>query len=158
MALKNNYTGSTGHTTVFHERIDGMRDVYRDDPAAFGRIMLGLWDYAIDNEVVSLDDKHENNYLKQLRSMVDLSRDGSHKFNINQTINSNLQFAVSEDDMRERLVRKGFSEEEVQLGIDRFHLKHNKKDAVTGLNLNKNGQLQDWPSVDRFLGTDYSKR
>ena len=130
-------------TTIFHERIEPLLEYYDDEPDAFGRIMLGLFKYSLDGEIITLPDKRENCDLKLLRNMVDQSRESSRKFIINQTIKSNLIAATSETDMAERLKRKGFDEDEVQMGVDRYRQKLNE-DA----GLNTDGQFPAGTSWD----------
>ena len=58
-------------TTLFHDRMEPLLEVYEDDFEAFGRLMHGLLSYSIYGEVITLDDKRENCDLKVLRNMVD---------------------------------------------------------------------------------------
>lgn len=137
-------------TVVFHERIEPIIDMFGDDPAAFGNIMLALFSYSIDGDVVELDDKYQNAVAKTLRSMIDLGRQGSRSYRVNQTIKSNLKYADSEADMRKRLEKNDFTEDEIQIGIDRYRQKQNK-DA----GLNEDGQYPkgtSWDLIEKQRG------
>lgn len=107
-------------TVVFHERLEPLLEYYDDEPEAFGRIMLALFKYSIDGEVVELKDKRENCDAKLLRNMVDQSRLSNHKYIVGQTIKSNVYVAESEDDLVQRLRKKGLNDDEVQQGIDKY--------------------------------------
>ena len=137
-------------TTIFHERIEPLLEYYDDEPDAFGRIMLAVFRYSLYGEIVELKDKRENCDAKLLRNMVDQSRESNRKYIVNQTIKSNLKAATSEADMAERLKRKGFDEEEVQMGVDRYRQKLND-DA----GLNTDGQFPagtSWDVVEKLRG------
>lgn len=135
-------------TVIFHERIEPLLEIYEDDHEAFGRIMHGLFSYSLYGEIIELPDKRENCDLKLLRNMVDQGRQSNRKYIVNQTIKSNLKVATSEDDMAERLRRKGFDEEEVQQGVDRYRQKMNEEAG-----LDSSGQFPagtSWDVVDRY--------
>jgi len=133
-------------TTLFHDRIEPLLEVYEDDFEAFGRLMHGLLSYSIYGEVITLDDKRENCDLKVLRNMVDMGRESSRKYQINQTIKSNLRYATSEEDMQRRLKMANFSDEEIQQGIDQYRQKQTRDMEKQNLSagLTKDGQLKDW--------------
>ena len=133
-------------TTLFHDRIEPLLEVYEDDFEAFGRLMHGLLSYSIYGEVITLDDKRENCDLKVLRNMVDMGRESSRKYQINQTIKSNLRYATSEEDMQRRLKMANFSDEEIQQGIDLYRQKQTRDMEKQNLSagLTKDGQLKDW--------------
>lgn len=133
-------------TTLFHDRMEPLLEVYEDDFEAFGRLMHGLLSYSIYGEVITLDDKRENCDLKVLRNMVDMGRESSRKYQINQTIKSNLRYATSEEDMQRRLKMANFSDEEIQQGIDQYRQKQTRDMEKQNLSagLTKDGQLKDW--------------
>lgn len=140
----------TKQTVIFHERLEPLLEYYEDEPDAFGRIMLGLFRYSLYGEIEELPDKRENCDLKLLRNMVDQGRESNRKYIVNQTIKSNLKSATSEQDMAERMRRKGCDEDEVQQGVDRYRQKVNE-DA----GLNTNGQFPagtSWDLIDKMRG------
>lgn len=141
-------------TTLFHDRMEPLLEVYEDDFEAFGRLMHGLLSYSIYGEVITLDDKRENCDLKVLRNMVDMGRESSRKYQINQTIKSNLRYATSEEDMQRRLKMANFSDEEIQQGIDQYRQKQTRDMEKQNLSagLTKDGQLKDWDDYRKIYG------
>lgn len=139
-------------TTLFHDRIEPLLEVYEDDFEAFGRLMHGLLSYSIYGEVITLDDKRENCDLKVLRNMVDMGRESSRKYQINQTIKSNLRYATSEEDMQRRLKMANFSDEEIQQGIDQYRQKQTRDMEKQNLSagLTKDGQLKSWDDYHKI--------
>lgn len=139
-------------TTLFHDRIEPLLEVYEDDFEAFGRLMHGLLSYSIYGEVITLDDKRENCDLKVLRNMVDMGRESSRKYQINQTIKSNLRYATSEEDMQRRLKMANFSDEEIQQGIDQYRQKQTRDMEKQNLSagLTKDGQLKSWDDYHKM--------
>lgn len=139
-------------TTLFHDRIEPLLEVYEDDFEAFGRLMHGLLSYSIYGEVITLDDKRENCDLKVLRNMVDMGRESSRKYQINQTIKSNLRYATSEEDMQRRLKMANFSDEEIQQGIDQYRQKQTRDMEKQNLSagLTKDGQLKNWDDYHKI--------
>ena len=136
-------------TTFFHDRIEPLMEVYEDDMTAFGKLMYSLFQYSLYGEIVDLGDKRENAELKRLRSMVDIGRESTRSYRVNQTIKSNLRYATSEDDMKNRLQSAGFDDEEIRQGIDSYRQKR-IKDA--GITLDSNGQATSWDSAGLLNG------
>lgn len=139
-------------TTLFHDRIEPLLEVYEDDFEAFGRLMHGLLSYSIYGDIITLDDKRENCDLKVLRNMVDMGRESSRKYQVNQTIKSNLRYATSEEDMQRRLKMANFSDEEIQQGIDQYRQKQTRDMEKQNLSagLTKDGQLKTWDDYHKI--------
>lgn len=135
-------------TTLFHDRIEPLMEVYEDDYEAFGRLMYALLSYSIYGDIMTLKDKRENADLKVLRNMVDLGRESTRDYRVNQTIKSNMKYAESESDMQKRLEMKGLEPEEVQRGIDMYRQKQMRDLGIKSAD--KDGQLHDWDEYKRL--------
>ena len=141
--------------TQFRDRIDPYIELYDtlEDYEGFGRLMIAYYKYSANGEVTEFKDPRMNVDFQQLMAMDDRVKIGHVDYIANQTIKSNLRYASSESDMRERLEKKGLSEEQIDEGVYRYRMKFNKDNG-----LNENGQAKSWDAVDKWLGTDYSKR
>lgn len=137
----------------FTDRIEPLLEACEGDDALLGKLMRAILVYALYGEITEFNDRFERFTFKQLQSMIDRADEGNHSFKVNQIIKSNLRYAQSEEDMRDRLKKKGLDEDEIDMGLERY-----RKKAQADLGLNENGQAKSWDAVDRFLGTDYSKR
>lgn len=139
-------------TTLFHDRIEPLMDIYEDDLEAFGRLMHALLSYSIYGDVQTLPDKRENGDLKMLRNMIDMGRESSRKYQVNQTIKSNLRYATDEADMQRRLNMAGLTEQEQQQGIDQFRQKLSRDAEKQNLSagLTKDGQLKNWDDYHKI--------
>lgn len=118
-------------TTIFHDRIEPLLEIYEDDMAAFGRLMYKLFTYSVYGEIETLKDKRENADLKLLCSMVDLGRTSTRAHKVRQTITANLKYAQSVEDMQRRLELAELTEEEIQQGIDQYRAKQNRDAGLT---------------------------
>lgn len=125
------------HTTLFHDRIEPIIEIYPDESNPehaehFGRIMLAAFKYSMYGEIIDLDNPYDNAFLKQIRSQIDIAREGSRKFNLKQAVNSNLRVATSKDDMKKRMQAYadsvgGISKDEIQSAVDRFSSKESNE-------------------------------
>lgn len=118
-------------TTIFHDRIEPLLEIYEDDMEAFGRLMYKLFTYSVYGEIETLKDKRENADLKLLCSMVDLGRTSTRAHKVRQTITANLKYAQSVEDMQRRLELAELTEEEIQQGIDQYRAKQNRDAGLT---------------------------
>lgn len=129
-------------TVLFHERLEPIMDYFGEDTdkADFGKLMFALLEYSMYGKEPELEDRLLRSYFKSLKAGVDLGRESSHHYKIDQAIKSNLKYATSEEDMKSRCERKGMSEDEIQNALDRYRTKQNRDSG-----LNENGQYPKEP-------------
>lgn len=137
-------------TTLFHDRLEPLLEIYEDDMQAFGRLMYKLFTYSVYGVIDTLEDKRENADLKILCSMVDLGRSSSRSNKVRQTIKANLKYAQSVEDMKRRLELAELTETEIQQGLDQYRAKQNRDAGLTA-----DGQFPKgtpWSTADKLNG------
>ena len=121
----------------FKDKIEPLMDALEDDNETFGLLMRAMFNYSLYGEITeNFADKFQEYAYSQLVGMVDRANEGNREFQVNQIIKSNMRYANSEDDMRKRLERKGLTDDEIDVGLDRFRKKQN-----ADIGLNSDGQF-----------------
>ena len=135
----------------FKDRIEPLLEALEDNDEIFGLLMRAMFKYALYGETPeNITDMFQKYAFSQLKEMIDRANEGNREFQVNQIIKSNLRYATSEEDMKNRLARKGLTDDEIDIGLDRYRRKQRED-----LGLTPEGQFPRgtaWEEMQRVRG------